>query len=281
MFGRSRRPGHPYLAGAPLLIAHRGGAGLAPENTLAAFYSAVSQWEADVLELDLRTTRDGELVVFHDSTVDRTTNGTGLVAEMSFEQLRDLDAGHHFTDPEGDPSYRGRGVRVPSFREVLNAFPGQRINAELKEPAAAKPFLRVVSECRAVDRVLLASIHEGHRTGIRDIYPGPQSASRSEIFRFWALGRSGLGRWADPKVDVLQLPEYSHGVHLVTRRNVELAHRVNTPVHVWTVNEVSDMHRMMDLGVDGIMSDRPDRLARVLHERVGRPLRPGSLEVPG
>lgn len=275
MFQRGRRPGAPFMAGAPLLIAHRGGAALAPENTLAAFGLAVSRWQADIIELDLRVTGDGELVVIHDATVDRTTDGTGLVSQLSIGALRELDAGYRFTDLAGAQSFRAQAVQVPLFREVLEAFPNLRITAELKEPAGAEPFLRIVRRHGAEQRVLLAAIHERSRRAVRGRYRGPSSASRTDAIRFFALNRLRVAGWFTPKVDVFQLPEYSGRWHLVTPQFVRGAHRANTPVHVWTVNDASDMHRLLEMGVDGILSDRPDILARVLHDRVNRPLPPG------
>ena len=125
------RPGHPYLAGSPLLIAHRGGAGLAPENTLAAFKNAVDSWGTDMLEMDVRSTKDGEMVVVHDATVDRTTDGTGRVSDLAYAQLQDLDAGFKFEGPEGNPPFRGRGVKIPRFEEVLEEMPGVRLRINL------------------------------------------------------------------------------------------------------------------------------------------------------
>ena len=136
------RRGCTYLSGAPLLVAHRGGSKIAPENTLEAFEQAVGWWEADMLEMDVRLTADGEVVVIHDATVDRTTDGTGMVADLSLSEIQALDAGYHFHDPSGVPSFRGRGVAVPRFEDVLTALPHTRINVEPKEPQAHLPGVR-------------------------------------------------------------------------------------------------------------------------------------------
>ena len=110
-----------------MLVAHRGGSKLAPENTMAAFRRAVDWWGADMLELDVRLTRDGHVVVIHDATLDRTTDGEGPVAERTLDEIHALDAGYRFEDPDGGRSFRGTGVVVPRFEEVLMAFPGARI----------------------------------------------------------------------------------------------------------------------------------------------------------
>src|SRR5262245_35099365 len=129
---------HPFLEGLrpTLHIAHRGGALLAPENTLPAFRAAVERWRTDMLELDLHATRDGELVVSHDPTVQRCTDGDGRIADQTFAELQRLDAGFHFSsDGGGTHPFRGQGLRIPTFREVLRAFPGLRLNVEVKAEA--------------------------------------------------------------------------------------------------------------------------------------------------
>ena len=262
-----RRPGRPYLAGAPVLVAHRGGGKLAPENTLAAFGPAVSAWGADMLEMDVRLTADGHVVVIHDATVDRTTDGSGLVAEMTLEEVRSLDAGHRFEDSEGRHSWRGRGAVVPTFEEVLDACPGVWINVEAKERQAARPLVDVILRRGEQHRVLVAAEVESHRDEVRG-YPGPWGASKRDCRLFWALHRTPF---FTPDVDIFQVPEMWKGKRVLTPEIVKEAHRRNIPVQVWTVDDPDDMRRLLSWGVDGIQTDRPDVLARVLTEEVGRP----------
>ncbi len=269
------RPGRPYLAGAPLLVAHRGGSGLAPENTLEAFQDAVTRWRADMLELDVRLTADGEVVVIHDATVDRTTDGSGRVADLPLAALRELDAGARFRDPDGQPSFRDRGVRIPRFEDVLLAFPSMRLNVEAKEPRVAGPLVELVRRHGARDRVLVAAERESSRRSVRD-YRGPWGASRTHVFWFWALHRLPGGGGYVPGADILQVPETFRGLRIVTPDFVEAAHARNLPVQVWTVDDPDAMRRLLSWGVDGIQTDRPDVLARVLHEETGRPLPPGA-----
>ena len=127
-----------------MLVAHRGGSKLVPENTLVAFRAGVHEWCADMLEMDVRLTRDRHVVVFHDATLDRTTNGSGPVAEHTLEQIRDLDAAHGFEDLDGRHSFRGQGVTVPTLDEVLEACPDVWINVEVKEARVAGPLVDVI-----------------------------------------------------------------------------------------------------------------------------------------
>jgi len=274
IFRRDPRPGHPYLAGAPLLIAHRGGAGLAPENTMAAFEAAVDLWGADMLEMDVHRSADGRIVVIHDPTVDRTSNGSGAVADLTWDELRELDAGHHFVDPLGEHSFRGAGVGFSLFDEVLERFPRIRINVEAKAKGATGALVESIRRHGAAHRVLVAATEEGAR-GVHHGYEGPSSASRRQLRIAHTLLRMGLGRFHVPDTDALQLPDVWKGRRIVTPSLVAWAHQHNLPLHVWTIDEEEDMHRLLSWGVDGIQTDRPDRLARVLHERTGRAPPPG------
>jgi len=264
------RPGRTYLGGAPVLVAHRGGARLAPENTLPAFESAVRDWGADMLEMDVRLTRDGHVVVIHDATVDRTTDGSGPVSDFTLDELRQLDAGYRFTDLDGDCSFRGVGVRVPTMEEVLEACPGVWLNVEAKEARAAGPLADLIRRHGQEHRVLFAAEHERNRKAAVG-YSGPWGASRRHCMLFWLLHWLPRGGPYTPAVDAIQVPEVWKGLRIVTRRFIDEAQRRNIPVHVWTVDDPEDMRRLLAMGVDAIQSDRPDVLAEVLTEVCGRP----------
>jgi glycerophosphoryl diester phosphodiesterase len=269
------RPGHPYLAGAPLLIPHRGGSALAPENTLLAFRRAVEWWRADILELDVSPTRDGEAVVLHDLTLQRTTDGRGAVADRSLDEVRELDAGYRFTPDVGRTfPFRGRGVTVPTLHEVLTAFPDVRVNVEIKDGRVQHRVWEVVHELDASHRVLVASGKLRNRT-LFDVYGGARSASAEEMYLFLALHTIHATRLYYPVVDAFQMPEENRGRRVLNPRFVREVHAKNLAVHVWTVNEEADMRRLLGWGVDGLITDRPDTLARVLNDVVGRPLPPG------
>ena len=269
------RPGHPYLAGAPLLLAHRGGSALAPENTLAAFRRALEWWRADVLEIDVHPTRDGDALVIHDPTVNRTTDGSGPVAGMTVAELQGLDAGWRFT-PDGGAShpFRGRGVRLSTLREVLAELPHARVNVEIKDARAQAAVWSAVHEAGAAHRVLVAAGDRRNRARF-GAYPGAVSGSAQEMYAFYALHLAHSTALWRPPVDAFQMPERRGSRQVLTPRMLRELHAHNVAVHVWTIDEPADMRRLLEWGVDGIVTDRPDRLARLLHERHGRPIAPG------
>jgi glycerophosphoryl diester phosphodiesterase len=265
------------LDGAPLLIAHRGGAALAPENTTAAFERAAALWCADMIELDVHASADGRCVVIHDATVDRTTDGTGRVAAMTLAELRELDAGFRFSDDGGlSHPFRGAGVRIPTIDEVLETLPDMRLTVEVKAGAAQLPLLAAIERHGAVERVVAAGMYDRDRT-LFARHTGAVSASSEQLRRFHVLWRLGLARWSGlgRAADVVQVPETWGRLRVVSPGSVAALHRAGVDVHVWTVNETADMARLLDWGVDGLVTDRPDRLATLLHGRLGRPLPPG------
>jgi glycerophosphoryl diester phosphodiesterase len=269
------RPGHRYLAGGPLLLAHRGGSRLAPENTLYAFQRALDWWRSDLLEIDVQPTRDGDAVVIHDPTVDRTTDGAGPVSSFTVSELKALDAGYRFT-PDGGATfpYRGMGIGLSTIREVLEALPDARINIEIKDGRAQQAVWDAVHDLHAVHRVLIAAGDRNNRSRFRT-YPGPVSAGKQDVVAFYALHKAHAVRLWTPTVDVFQIPEILEGRRVMDRRMVKELQARNVAVHVWTIDDETDLRRLLEWGVDGIVTDRPDRLARVLHETHGRSLPPG------
>lgn len=266
----------PALAGAPLLVAHRGGAGLAPENTLEAFTAARRDWAADMIEMDVRLTADGACVVIHDARVDRTTDGEGDVASFTLPALRDLDAGYNFTPDGGNTfPFRGGGVRISTLDEVLETLPDMRFTIEVKAPEAQLPFFETARRHGAVDRIVAAGMHAAERTRFSE-WPGARSASVEQVRPFYLLHRLGLGRLWGPRADVLQVPERWGSWRLVTPGFIRDAHRHGIAVQVWTVDDPEAMARLLAWGVDGIQSDRPDRLADVMSRRLGRPTAPAA-----
>jgi glycerophosphoryl diester phosphodiesterase len=252
----------------PVNLAHRGASALAPENTIEAFRLAVEAG-AGGLELDVHMTRDGHIVVIHDATVDRTTSGTGAVSEMTLDELRRLDAGHNFS-PDGGPTrpYRGRGVRVPTLGEVLREFPGVAVNIDIKvgSPGIEESVLGVLRETSASERVLVVSTSHAIVKQFRKVSGGYISTggSKWEIGVFYVLSRLRLERLLRPAYVALQIPLRHRGIPLVTPRFLKAAHANGVRVDAWTINQADEMRRLLDLGVDVIMTDRPDTLAEVL-----------------
>src|SRR5829696_2355157 len=255
----------------PVNVAHRGASTLAPENTIEAFRLAVEAG-AGGFELDVHMTRDGHIVVIHDVTVDRTTNGSGAVSEMTLDELRAFDAGHNFS-PDGGPTrpYRGKGVRVPTLGEVLDEFPGVDVNIEIKAPTPGieETVLRVLREANASGRALVVSTPHAIVKRFRKTSGGliSSGASRWEIKVFYTLSRLHLERLLRPVYDALQVPLLHRGILVVTPRFVRAAHARGVRVDVWTINRSDEMRRLLDLGVDVIMTDRPGTLTEVLKER--------------
>jgi glycerophosphoryl diester phosphodiesterase len=261
------RPDLPVLAEpAFLVMAHQGGDKLWPGNTLYAFERA-AEMSVDVLEMDIRRTADGVLVVIHDDTVDRTTNGSGRVAEMTLAELKELDAAYHWPYQGDEHPYRGQAIAVPTLEELFVVLPHMRMNIDMKEWAAGVPaqLCGLIRDHGMSDRVIAASFSSDVIRDFRRHCPEIATAlSESEVRTFFGLSTAYLSAAYRPVADALQVPEYGGGFHLVTRRFVENAHRHNVKVHVWTVDEIEDMQRLIELGVDGIITDRPDRLMSYL-----------------
>lgn len=250
-----------------LVFAHRGGGGLYPENTLEAFeYSA--KMGVDVLELDVHSTADGALVVLHDRTVSRTTNGQGEVNKLTLAEVKKLDAGFHFSTDGGRTfPFRGKGVTIPTLEEIFDRLPAQTFNVEPKqaEPSIISPLCEIIRSRRKTDRVIVGSFRQTAMDEFRRACPEvATSATPSEVTKFLAMYKTGIASAYTPPMQALQIPQKLGSMQIVTKDFVETAHRLNLQVHVWTINETTDMKNLIDAGVDGIMTDYPDRLLELL-----------------
>jgi glycerophosphoryl diester phosphodiesterase len=246
---------HPYLdAPTPLAFAHRGGAATGDENTAAAFARAVDLGYRYV-ETDTHATADGVPVIFHDTTLDRMLGRPGRVRDVRWADLATVRV--------------GGAVAVPRLDEVLDAWPRVRFNVDVKSDHAVDATLDAVRRTGAHDRVLLASFSSARLARLRAA-TGPAVASSlgaAEVARFWAA--AGLGRRVRVPAGVVaaQVPVRQAGLRVVTRRFVDAAHRLGLHVHVWTIDDPADMNELLDLGVDGIMTDRIDVLREVYTAR--------------
>lgn len=257
----SSQPNHP------LVIAHRGGGGLAPENTLPAFNEAVDLG-VDVLELDVHGTADGKLVVIHDADVARTTNGSGKIGDLTLAQIKQLDAGFRWTNDGGKTfPFRGAGITIPTLEEVFEAFPQMRFNIEPKQrvPSIVGSLCEIVREYKMAEKIVASSFKQEVIDEFRRECPQTATgASPLEAAKFLMMYQTGIDESYSPPMQALQLPDSA----IVDRKLIEAAHGRNLQVHIWTVNDETAMKRLLDAGVDGIMTDYPERLLKLLNRRV-------------
>jgi glycerophosphoryl diester phosphodiesterase len=250
----------------PLVIAHQGGDGLRPSNTLPAFQHA-AELGVDVLEMDVHQTRDGAFVVMHDATVDRTTDGTGALQDMTLQEVQALDAAHHWPYEGPERPYRGLGIRVPTLAEVITRHHGLRFNVEIK-PASAAVGAALCAELKRLDvtdRVLVASFHPVAMDAFRAACPGvATSAYASEARWFYLQYQLGLWRFARPTVAALQVPQHAGGFDLTDAGFLAAARSRGLHVDFWTVNDAAEMRALIARGAAGIITDRPDLLLEVL-----------------
>jgi glycerophosphoryl diester phosphodiesterase len=264
---------HPYFAvERPIVFGHRGASGEAPENTLVAFERALAQGAA-IIETDVHVTRDGEVVISHDPDVSRNTEGTGRIAELTLAEVAGLDAGYRFSaDGGASHPWRGRGIRIPSLREVFEALPGVRLNIEIKanDPRLVAGVVRLVAEHGRAERTLLAAAEDETLAAVRAelAHRGVRAALGASVGDVLGYVRAALGQGEPPPDPMaLQIPPSFSGEPLVTPRLVEFAHAHDVQVHVWTINHEPEMKRLLDLDVDGVMSDFPARLRAVVDAR--------------
>jgi glycerophosphoryl diester phosphodiesterase len=239
---------HPALtSNRPLVFAHRGGSRIGPENTIAAFDRGLAAG-ADGLELDVHLSRDGKVVVHHDRLLDRTTRGTGPLNARTAAELSALD--------------------VPMLADVIPRYPGKKVIVELKEPTPqlAHATIDVIRRADAVDRVCLGSFSVSAMRAARAYAPeiatsGGTTEVRIALYRSWCYLSPGRVPY-----QAFQVPETTGSTRVVSPNFVKLAHKAGLVVQVWTVDEPDDIRRLLDWGVDGIISDRPDVASQVLHD---------------
>ncbi len=268
----TRTLGAAFFAGSrPRIIGHRGSAETTPENTLESFREGV-EFGAQILELDVHMSSDGEVIVCHDDTVDRTTNGTGKISNLSLSQLKELDAGYHFkTQGVSGFPLRNKGVKLPTLEEVLKEFALTPLCIEFKafDRKLIDAVVTLLHRYSRIERGSSVCCSFNHKvvTTLRRIEPGIiTNFSRREVARM--LLRSFLPvfrRRAKQHSAVFQVQWKRNGRTLVTRRVVKTLHKLGYEVHVWTVNDEESMHRLIKLGVDGIFTDNPGLLRRVLN----------------
>lgn len=266
-------PAHPWFAPRPgdhkpLVFAHQGGENLWPSNTLLAFQNS-AKLGADVLDTDMHMTQDGVLVLMHDETVDRTTNGTGAIRDLTLAEIKQLDAGYDFSTDNGLTfPFRGQGLTVPTLEELFRAFPDKRFGIEIKqtEPIeTAQRFCALIRQYHMESSVLVSSFRQVNMDEFRKQCPEvATSATQDEVTVFFALNSIGLSAAYTPNYNSLQVPETFSIFTVLTPQFVAGAHSRGLAVQPWTINDEADLKRILALDVDGINTDNPDRLLNLI-----------------
>lgn len=269
-------PPHPALAsqpGRPWIIAHAGGLGLQPENTLEAF-TASAALGCDQLEMDIRLTRDGVLVTHHDPIINRTSNGSGPVLDHTLAELKALNFGARFRDASGAQPYRDRPAHIATLEEVFTRFPQLPMTIELKDRGetgrqAGRVLAGLIARFQRTNSVVIASFDDATLNAFRDLTDGrvPTSAAKGETRSFVLLSLLGLDRlWAGSAaaLQVPSNPREASGFQLARPGFLRAAHARNVAVHYWTVNDPDEMRRLIAMGADGLITDFPNRLKAIL-----------------
>lgn len=261
---------HPYFATFsadqyPLVIAHAGSE-LYPTDTLYALQQ-YADMGVDILEMDVHMTADSEIVLIHDDTVDRTTDGSGDVREMTLAEVQTLDAGWYWTNDETSYPFRDQGITIPTLREVFEAFPDYHMIVEIKQdaPSMTGPLCDLIREYGMENQVLVPSFNDTVMQEFRQTCPEvATAASEDEVREFVIRGFLLMAGTITPEYQAMQVPETRDGIPVVTRLFVWFAHNRNVQVHIWTINEPDEMEKFIQMGLDGIMTDRTDLLLEIL-----------------
>ncbi len=235
------------------VIAHRGGGARAPENTLEAMRLGIAEG-AEAIEFDVHLCADGEVVVIHDDTVDRTTDGTGAVAGLTLADLRSLDAACRFSGVQPHPVMSSSPCRIPTLGEVLEGFPGTPLIIEVKTPAASVQARSLIEKHGAEGRCLVDSVH----SDALDVFRGSRIArgpSRNGVIRLLARSFLHTRSWFAVELDALCIPRNHRGLPLPVKRTAALLRSEGKPTHIWTVNDPAEAHELWELGACGMITD--------------------------
>ena len=269
---------NPFLLenAPPLVMAHGGAKDLWPENTLPAFKGSYEEYQVDVLEMDVCMTKDEILVCHHDLTIDARSDGSGPVISYNYDELLSFNFGYNFQpiDQPGEYPYRANPLFLPPLEAVLDIYQGKtRFNIELKNSGeegfrAAEKLTDILGKLNLQEEVLVASFHDEVIAYFREITNNeiPTSTGRSETEDFVFASLGNMEFLYLPDAVAVQVPTSSAGINLATKDIVEAAHRRNMAIHFWTINDKETMRELIELGVDGIITDRPDLLREVLAE---------------
>lgn len=269
------RPGKKVLSQtSTAVLAHRGGCAIAPENSLAAFTKS-AELDVDGFEIDIRLTKDEEIIVFHDEFLDRTTDGAGRVADMTLSELRKLDLGYHFTDEKENNIYRGKGETVVTLKELFEKFPDMWINIDIKDsPETYEGSLipsklwRLIDSLGVHERVVVTSFFDEQidRFNLYAQNSVAIGAGENEVRKAFAAFNSQFGHLYRPKADVFQIPVKSSMFRLDLPRFIAFLDTLNVPVHYWTIDQPEAMKTLIESGAKGIITKRPDLAMQVKHD---------------
>lgn len=256
----------------PWIIAHGGSKALWPENTMMAFEGSMAL-NVDALEMDVNLTKDGILVTHHDETIDRMSDGEGKVSDYTYEELLQFNFGKGFTDLNGDQPYTDQQVPIAALEDVMARFPDTPLIIEIKNSGelgeqAADELIRLIESYDIKDRTIVASFSDEVIDYISEVSDNSilVSAPSKQARRLVLSTKTATGFIHWPKTMAAQLPMESSGLNLAKKRIVKSAHRHNMAIHYWTINNKEDMELLINLGVDGLITDRPDLMKEVLED---------------
>ncbi|MGB3259808.1 glycerophosphodiester phosphodiesterase [Paenisporosarcina sp.] len=260
----------------PIILAHRGGSLIAPENSMAAFKKA-AELGVHGFEIDIRLTKDEEIVVFHDEYVDRTTDGAGRIADMTLPELKTFDLGYQFINEQQEYEFRGQGETIITLRELFEEFPQMLINIDMKDsPETYEGSLipsklwRLIEELSAQNRVVVTSFYDEQidRFNLYAQNTVALGAGENEVRKAYSAYTSQFGHLYHPRADVVQIPVKSGVFPLDGEGFINFLTKLNVPVHYWTINDPQVMERLLKSGAKGIVTDRPDLAITLLADRL-------------
>lgn len=256
-----------FLNPIPRVVAHRGDSKNYPENTIEAFLSAVKM-NIDVIETDVHLSKDNVIVIWHDDTLDRNTNGSGRIEDHSLEELLEFDAGYTFSKDGGKTyPFRNKGVKLCTLEEALIKCPNQRFNIDLKTKnlKIVDEFIKIIRKYKAESRVCCASFHLSNLKDIREKAPDILTSVTTEEVRplLFKQKLNILPKKLSNRRIIFQVPVSQGRIKVVTPRFVKMMHKRDAIIMVWTINDEKEMERLFKMGVDSIMTDDPSTVIKV------------------
>ncbi|MBI9098807.1 MAG: glycerophosphodiester phosphodiesterase [Spirochaetaceae bacterium] len=260
-----------YITHKPVVLAHRGDSARYPENTMPAFESAVKM-KVDVIETDVHLTADEQVIIWHDETLERMSGDPRCISQLTWSEIQKVNAGSFFSTDGGKTfPFKDKNITPVLLEELIQKFPRMRFNVDLKDNnlLLTEKYAEILEKNNCQSRVVTASFHKKVLHYFRKLLPEAMTSCTSfEVMRLILLFRSGLLALPFPyKKRILQVPEYSGKIKVLSHGFIKYLHKRGLKVQVWTVNDYDEMNRFLDMGVDGIFTDRPALLQDVLQKR--------------